>query len=347
MKIKITKKKGLYYTFQILGWFLFALVSAIQSRLNGSSIDGKAVVVFLWVWINGILITHLIRFFIIRFHLLSQNIFKTLFGNILLSLLGGFLFVISYHFIENIIFQRPFIFDMAEEFQFLLNWSLLILFWQTIYFSYNFFLSLRNREIENLELQNALIENELNILKNQLNPHFIFNSMNSIKALISENPEKAKENIVKLSGLLRKTIQQGKKRLIPFEEELQTVEDYLELEKTRFEEKLRYSFNIDDKAYEFSIPPLMLQTLVENAIKHGISKNANGGEVRIIAKVFRNSLKITIINTGQYNPDKKSVGIGVKNTKKRLKLIFENQASITIRNFDEQNVITNLIIPKI
>src|SRR5690606_38237133 len=120
-------------------------------------------------------------------------------------------------------------------------------------------------------------EIELNRLISQLNPHFVFNSMNSIRALIDEDPKLAKQAVTELSNVLRNFLLMGKKTMVAFSEELKMVKDYLSLEKIRFEEKLQIIIKVDDDCMNFLVPPLMIQTLVENGIKHGTSKLPEGG----------------------------------------------------------------------
>ena len=121
-----------------------------------------------------------------------------------------------------------------------------------------------------------MIEIELNNLKSQLNPHFIFNALNSIRALVDENPSKSKQAINQLSNILRNSLASDKKGLTKFEDELKIVKDYLGLESIRFEERLKTEFDIHPDSQKFLVPPLMIQTLVENGIKHGISKLTAG-----------------------------------------------------------------------
>ena len=192
-------------------------------------------------------------------------------------------------------------------------------------------------------------EVELNNLKSQLNPHFIFNALNSVRALVDEDPKKSKQAITQLSNILRNSLIVDRKRLISFEDELNTVIDFLALEKIRYEERLITRFEIDPKSNAFQIPPLMVQTLVENGIKHGIGKIAKGGEISIKTQVQEQVLEIQIRNSGRYIPPKrkKEKGFGIENTKQRLKLIFDNKAKFSIRNELDGQVLTCIEVPRI
>jgi LytS/YehU family sensor histidine kinase len=195
-------------------------------------------------------------------------------------------------------------------------------------------------------MQGSLKEAELNKLKSQLNPHFMFNAMNSIRALIDENPQKAKEAVTQLSNILRQTLTLEKNKLISFNDEMTLVKDYLSLEKIRFEERLNFELHIDEASSQYKIPPMLLQTLVENAIKHGISKLTEGGIVIITTKQIENKkLQIEISNTGSYNPDENPLsGYGLENTRNRLAFVFADDASFLIANENDM-VKTQIVIP--
>jgi two-component system, LytTR family, sensor kinase len=174
----------------------------------------------------------------------------------------------------------------------------------------------------------------------------MFNAMNSIRALVDEDPAKSKEAITQLSNILRNTLQMGKNKVIPFEEEMNIVNDYLALESIRYEERLKASVSIDPESRSYNIPPLMLQTLVENGIKHGVSKLTNGGILEI-KTVVKDKLHLYIRNSGKINGSlENDHGFGIKNTRQRLQLLYGKEASLKIENEYENMVLTELIIPK-
>jgi LytS/YehU family sensor histidine kinase len=170
--------------------------------------------------------------------------------------------------------------------------------------------------------------------------------MNSIRALVDENPLLAKDAITQLSNVLRNSLLMGKKKLIPLADELKIVDDYLSLEKTRFEEKLTIIKKIDENSMTFLIPPLMIQTLVENGIKHGTSKLSKGGTIELITELKNKTLHITIYNSGYYDEHKPSeTGFGLINTTQRLQLMYGETANFTIKN-ENDRVKTTLVIPQ-
>lgn len=216
--------------------------------------------------------------------------------------------------------------------------------WTLFYFIYHYF------ERYNSALKYEALKNEieLNNLKSQLNPHFIFNALNSIRALVDENPSKSKDAITQLSSILRSSLVINRNRLTSFKEEIHTVRDYLDLETIRFEERLRTKFNIDPDSKNFAVPPLMIQTLVENGIKHGISKLKEGGIISIETEVNDTVLNIKIRNSGQlmYEKLNSRKGFGLDNTRQRLKLLYGNKATFTIFNEDNNTVLTELNLPQ-
>jgi LytS/YehU family sensor histidine kinase len=209
----------------------------------------------------------------------------------------------------------------------------------------------KKKEIESLIWEAAVKDYELRTLKSQLNPHFMFNAMNSIRALIEEDPESAKVAITKLSNILRYSLQMERMERVPLEDEIETVKNYLDLERIRFEDRLNYKLDVDKATEKIEIPPMMIQTLVENGIKHGVSKQTRGGEIKLTSKVLStengSKLKIEIRNSGHFSEEqlKNSSGFGVSNTKHRLNLLFGENANFSIKNENGETVLAEVEIP--
>ena len=170
-----------------------------------------------------------------------------------------------------------------------------------------------------------------------------------MRALVDEEPTKAKIAITQLSNILRNSLITDKKKVVSFRNELNTVKDYLALESIRFEERLKVNYDIDPSSDGFEIPPMMMQTLVENAIKHGVSNLMEGGIIEVSSKVDKSILNLKIRNSGQIvngikNPKTQS-GVGLINTKERLKLIYSDKASFRIYNENDNFVVTEVTIP--
>jgi two-component sensor histidine kinase len=223
--------------------------------------------------------------------------------------------------------------------------SLLIVIWMLIYIVYHYVERNRNNELDRLKLETTVKELELKTIKSHINPHFIFNSLNSIRALVDENPKRARRAITELSNILRSSMQAEKSETVTLERELDIVKDYLALEQMRFEERLKIELDIDEDTLQMPVPPMMLQTLVENAIKHGISKQIKGGLVRIIASFKDNDLELLVQNTGQLSPTPNDEGFGIKSTEDRLNLMYQGKAVFDIRNLDTTMVQSKVSIP--
>ena len=323
------------------------MIAYILNQLSGISLSYPLVLTLASAFLLGMSISHLYREIIIRNDWLNLNIPSMIPRFILGSLAMAVLFQLAYSGLTYLIFSGKKALNTAVVFQELAGWMILFTLWSLIYFFYHFFKNYKAEEIKNLRWEAARNEIELNKLKSQLNPHFIFNSMNSIRALVEENPKIAKKAITQLSNILRSNMLMGKQRLIHFSEELKLVHDYLAIEGYRYEERLNVSFDISPKTKHIMIPPLMIQTLVENGIKHGIAHLPEGGNLSIVAELENEYLIISITNSGQYDPNKKTeTGFGIENTKERLRLLFSGKASFELKNKNKTEVICMVKLPQ-
>lgn len=303
----------------------------------------------LFFLLEGVILLYLTHFF--RFYIKKHEWIKLSFPALIPRALLGATFLTILFFLMRILVGIPI---GAIDLELAFKWSEIIgvnlfniipfFLWVVFYFSFHYFMQYNTSLKEKAEIH----EIELNNLKSQLNPHFIFNSLNSIRALVDENPKVSKEAITKLSNILRNSLTREKNKLITFGEELKTVKDYLGLESVRYEERLKVKYEIDPGAKDYLIPPMMLQTLVENGIKHGISKLKRGGMLKISAHVENQKLKIEIRNTGYFSPsgNLNGAGLGIPNTKRRLEMIFGNEAKFHIQNEENGSVLTYLELPK-
>tara|TARA_Y100000385_G_scaffold291982_1_gene375190 strand:- start:35689 stop:36741 length:1053 start_codon:yes stop_codon:yes gene_type:complete len=343
----VSAKKRLYIICQIIGWGSYILIAYVLNQLSGVSLSAPLILTLASAFTLGIGLSHVYREIIIRNDWLKLNILRMIPRFILGSLALAILFQFAYSGLTYLIFSGKKALNTAVVFQELAGWMILFTLWSLIYFFYHFFKNYKAEEIKNLRWEAARNEIELNKLKSQLNPHFIFNSMNSIRALVEENPKIAKQAITQLSNILRSNLLMGKQRLIHFSEELKLVHDYLAIEGYRYEERLKVSFDIPPKSKHIMVPPLMIQTLVENGIKHGIAHLPEGGTLVIEAKLDPHFLIITITNSGQYDSNKISeTGFGIENTQERLRLLFAGKASFEIKNKNKTEVICVLKLPQ-
>ena len=222
----------------------------------------------------------------------------------------------------------------------------LMTIWVLAYQLYQYHKQKIDLTLHNAELSILAKQIQIDHLSNQLNPHFLFNSLNSVKSLISEDPTKAKRSVDLLSELLRSSLYGGD-HLITIENELQLVFDYIELEKLRFEERLQLDTEIDDNTRAIQIPFLSIQILVENALKHGIQKYIEGGIIFLKIKKESTLLKIVVQNRGELLPIDRSnpEGLGLASLKKRLLLQYQGKASFELSENSEGQVSATLIIP--
>lgn len=330
-----------YWVAQFGGWLAFAGLSTLNIYTRSPEWLTPLYFINLGIVVlSGILVTHLQRYLFIRLGWLNLRLPPLLPRILALSTVCAaviwFLDVSTDYFTgyfaeQNIALALPNI--IAQ----ILVILLLVLSWNGIYFTFHFFQKSRKQEISNLELVASNKESELKNLRSQLNPHFLFNSLNSIKALVDIDPGKAKNSIMTLSNLLRQSLILGKENLVGLESELSVAKSYLDLERVRFEERLKVEWEVDAQLQDFQVPPFSLQMMVENAIKHGISNLKEGGVVKIKAYRQDDNVCVQVINTGNLKRVV-DLGLGIKNIRKRLELQYGNSASFYLRELPNNEV---------
>lgn len=342
-------KRKLYWTLQLSGWFLYALLQAgFYVVASAQGVGVKRILFFSAEALLCLFVTHGLRYMLVRWRSPRMSIWK-LVPRVLLAIIFSSFLIYFLRIPVSLFLGLYFDWTTAVQPGQILGlssfYAFLLLIWVMVYFTYHY-IEQYNRALKNEALVASV---ELNNLKTQLNPHLIFNALNSIRALVDENPSKSKDAINQLSGILRNSLSSDKKALTKFEDELRMVNDYLGLESIRFEERLSVTFDIHPDSNKFLVPPFMIQTLVENGIKHGISQRKEGGLIEIKTSVHQNRLKIRIRNSGHYvNGSKRdSGGVGIKNTVQRLRLIYGNRASLRISNEKDNFVVAEVTVPKI
>lgn len=217
--------------------------------------------------------------------------------------------------------------------------------WQLIYFFFQYSKKTLLMERQNNQLERTILETEGKVLRAQMNPHFVFNALNSIRALITEDPQKAKKGINQLSKLLRSSLLTDRKKTIPLSEELDTIADYLSLEKIRYEDRLEWEIRGEGHVKKAQIPPMLLQTLVENSIKHGISHSVKGGKIEILMEKTGDKLCIRVINPGHLKTKEDEIGVGMENSRHRIRLLYGETAQLILRPLDKNHVEAALFLP--
>ncbi|HEY0110424.1 MAG TPA: histidine kinase [Fibrella sp.] len=343
-------KQRIYWICQIVGWTLLIMVDFIIYWIDDGFKPGVFYLAIADIML-GISLTHLYRLTIQRWKWVRLPFFQ-LVPRVLAS-------VVVLAFIMSII-NVPVDLELVMNQQLhglsffmatMVSWVKTMLAWVLTYTAYHYVERTRQAEIEKILLKSSIRETEAKVLRSQLNPHFMFNALNSIRALVYENPQKAQQGITQLSNILRNSLLADRRKTVELREEIKTVQDYLALEKVRYEERLDCKISVDPQASYWQVPPMMLQTLVENAIKHGVSKAVNGGFVELVGRIVtgtsgRDELHIRIRNTGTLGDKLASDGFGLKNTSQRLNLLYGADAQFTIEQEGPGVVVANVQIPQ-
>ena len=295
----------------------------------------------------GILLTHGYRklLFLIAFWQRSmrvQFIVFILFAFVISALMYVFSSLLNSWFYGN----KPLDLLNNRTAMYIVNWSRYVLVWMLCYHAFKLFERNITKEVEKKEaiVQKQLLEME--VLRSQINPHFLFNTLNSIRSLINSSPQKAREAATLLSEVLRYTLNYEKTITVPLAEELLITEKYLQLEKLRFEDRLRYRIETEPGTDHIQVPPVVLLTLAENAVKHGIGKLIEGGQLNIKVLKQQSKVNISVENSGYFMYFfEGELGKGLLNTQKRLEFVYPGKGVFTIKNGSNGLVNATVSIP--
>jgi len=338
-----------YWQFQVGGWGLLVL-SNLVFLISIDRLDANDVERLILGFLLGIGCTHVMRSFIVRYRLMSLPLEKLIPAFLLLTLCFAVVGGITESWIRlqlgiNIRPERRMSF-MSRAYLRIFNGFTTFLIWNLLYYVYHFVEMTRGRELDRLRLQHEVKELELKTLRAHINPHFLFNALNSIRSLIDHDPPQAREAVTVMSRILRSSLQSDTSRTVPLERELEVVADYLALERIRFEDRLRTAFDIDPETLGLPVPPMMLQTLVENGIKHGIARRIDGGVLSIRSRLDGPFHKIVVGNSGQLDgSDADASGFGIRSTSDRLSILFGRDARFSLRNAGPDTVEACVRIP--
>lgn len=364
------KKQGsVYWVCQIGGWVSYALTIFLFAYVLERQISIVFLERIMVSVILGILLTHLLRTTII-FNKLKPPTPSSQWWKIFMLVL---LFSFSFSFINSSIIEVLRLFepgrDMAKtesnRFVFsidaiIANWNggrvikrllfglildtPIFFVWISIYVLWHYIQFANKEEIKKIKLETLIKELELKTIKSQINPHFIFNALNSIRALVDEDPKRSRQAITELSNILRSSILSNKEEVTSLEKELAIVKDYLALEYIRFADRLKIIYDIEDATLQNQLPPMMLQTLVENAIKHGLGKQPGDCTIKIFSKFEQNKHVLKVMNTGLLKPAE-SDGFGLQSTRERLNILYQGEAAFEIYQCEPNQVTAKLVIP--
>lgn len=327
-----------YWTCQLTGWGFYAGVNFLLFR-NHAPLASSAALALLFS-AEGLLLTHGYRAWI------RQRGWRDLPALALLArgvpaifLLAAALVAgvpLNLLVVRSLLGPRP-----APELEMLtpgaaagifFNLSFLLALWSALYFGFHFLEARRRAEVDRWRLAAALSEAELRALRAQVNPHFLFNSLNSLRSLINEDPARARESVTQLAAILRYSLESAAQPTVPLAAELRMVDDYLALEQSRFEDRLEVRREIDPAALTLPVPPMLVQTLVENAVKYGVSRQPGPGFVglRIAREAARQQLVVEVRNRGDLAPATGSTGLGLANARERLARLFGPGAELRL-----------------
>jgi LytS/YehU family sensor histidine kinase len=291
--------------------------------------------------------SHVLRALYKHFRFLNLSTIKL----VAMVLVAGFFFsAISQLIIQGVIYgllswSEIQEFSLVASVMYWFNTSVILIVWSVLYIGIRTYESRRKQEVENWKLRAELREAELAMLKAQINPHFLFNALNNVRSLISENTAVAREMISALSDLLRYAISHTSGDLVTVSEELEIVKQYVSLEKMQYEDRLNVRFDINKQTEQCTIPPMVIQMLVENAIKHGVSLQPTPGTIEVRTAISDHLLTVIVINEGLLNSSKAGGGIGLSNIKKRLSHRTDEDWTFTLKQISDSKVESKIKIP--
>jgi two-component system sensor histidine kinase AlgZ len=337
-----------YWLCQLGGWGLLFVAQLVAARLGN------------WPWERAIIelagatavlmgATHLIRRAAHRHDWFALGLKALARRSLFLSLGIAIALILMLAPVEIVVYgDRRLISGLTALFL-ALNLSIVLLVWHMLYFGSVLIRQRHDAGAEEARLRAALRTAELSLLKSQLNPHFLFNALNTVRALINESPQRAEKAVTQLARTLRYSLNASRDELVTLDHELGIVDDYLGIETLRLAERLTIERDVHDHALPSEIPIMLLQTLVENAVKHGISQLPEGGTLRIAARMEEKTLVIEVSNDrplvkmGSIPSDR----VGLANANERLRLMIGHHASLKLDLSHPQRAVATVRIPQL
>ena len=323
------RSSKLYWTCQLTGWSLYAALGVLMLYVFAER-SWASVLQPLVVCTIALLLSHGYRRLIRRRRWTelspTAQLPRIVLASLVLSALLNSIATLLLLFVFRAFTFREF--RGSYLLVYIFQWSTIYLVWSLLYFGFQHVESRRRAEVERWQLVAAIKDAELNTLKAQVNPHFLFNSLNSLRAMIREDPARAEEMVTQLAALLRHALKATGTQTVTFGEEMRVVEDYLALEKTRLEDRLHVSVEVDPASLAVRVPTMLVQTLVENSVKHGIAPRTGGGRLTLKSCVLDSVLHIEITNPGTISSDPHDDALGLRNAAERLRLLFGERATL-------------------
>ncbi|WP_375325333.1 sensor histidine kinase [Flagellimonas sp. GZD32] len=350
MKLNKKNRNTAFWTLQFIGWGFINSISIFVPQNLSTELIVYSIIAGTFIGISS---TSVLRWYLKRYVefdsfglkevvkiLVSSFLAAVLFGA--MNVFFGYLYV---KFGPEITEVERHMFEAYDKFWIqVLNSLFLVGAWTITYLVIKLLLKLNQNRIERLELNSTLKQAQLNTLKGQINPHFMFNSLNNIRGLMLEDVDRSREMLTKLSEIMRYSLTKNNVNDIPVREELEVVDNYIDLSKIQFEDRLEFIKEVDDNTLDLKIPPMIIQLLVENAAKHGISNLKNGGRIVLNISKYNEELLIEVRNTGKLKITNDSTQLGLINIKQRLKLLYADRASFNLEEISDE-VVAQVKIP--
>ena len=348
----LLNRKHRFWLFQVSGWFIYGIIDLYaDSQMTGPYVMSTRHV---WAWFFSLLagfgLSLLIRLVYRSLYRRSYSIVTYVVISILCSIIGSLVWLTVKDIVELFLELRmPYsVWSNRAEFAFIdymminmLSLSSPLFAWSFLYFGYKL---IEDLNIEKGKYQETLLlakEAQLQMLRYQINPHFLFNSLNSIQALMYKNTALADEMLTEFSEFLRYTLEIKNELYVNLEDEIDIISKYLYIEKIRFQERLKYNVEISDNTRKIKILSFILQPFVENAIKHGFKSKQEILNIHIKSIILEGSLIITIRNSGKWICSDEQTGIGIENVRSRLENAYPGKHFLSIEDKNDW-VITKL-----
>ena len=347
----LVNRNKTFWLFQIVGWLGYSLLRSFISIVSNNTDIGYVGFILL-ATVVGLILTTVLRYGYRQLRTWPITIALSLV--VLVSVIAGL--VISA--IE--IFALPYLVDGVAPYEGLARFTnagfetMVILAWSACYFGYHYYEGFQAEKERALKATALAHEAQLKMLRYQLNPHFLFNTLNAISTLVLENAgSEANSMLTKLSSFLRYTLVNQPTQKVTLDQEIYTLQLYLDIEKVRFQDRLIVEYAIDDDARTVLIPSLILQPLIENSIKYAIAPAENGGTLKITAKTKNNGRRICLAlqDTGPGIPDIENIrsqtgsGVGIANTRERLAQLYGSDHRILLENIEPEGLSVMLEFP--
>lgn len=338
-----------FWTIQLFGWIVylatiyitFLTIAQPENFLNLFYLKGfRALTGF---FLTSIFLRPIYKAFESRFSInrliLLVLISAVIFGAAWTAIEGVYIYLNSFPFsLNNYLARSP---------RIILDYAMTLTAWSALYLVVKNWLSWQKERENALESAALAQKAQLEMLRYQLNPHFLFNALNSIRASVNEDGNRARQMITQLSEFLRHSLIAVENKEVSLREELEAARNYLAIEKIRFEENLTIEYNVEEKAEDFPVPYFLLNPLVENAIKHGLQTSPKPLKIKISARLQGESLILKVANTGRLNNLQNSNGtkIGLKNVRERLEKLYGEKGSFELEQ-DGEFVVAKINILK-